>query len=81
MSVCRAAILKVYRILEILEIKVLEIKVAKGFTIKSFTIKVRRNVAAGALEDISAGAPPEGRRRYPQRLPPRLKRAMCLAMG
>ena len=46
-SACRRAILKVYKILEILEIKVLEIKAKafkiKGLKLKGLTIKVRKH--------------------------------------
>jgi hypothetical protein len=44
---CRRTILKVYKILEILEIKVLEIKgkafKVKGLKLKGLTIKVRKH--------------------------------------
>jgi hypothetical protein len=78
----RLTISKVYRLLGILKIKVLEFKILKIFKIKGFQIKIRKHAGAtGALGDISAEAPPEGRRKYPRRPPPRLKRGMCLAMA
>jgi len=65
----RLTISKVYRLLGILKIK-------------GFQIKIRKHAGAtGALGNISADAPPEGRRKYPRRPPPRLKRGMCLAMA
>jgi hypothetical protein len=62
---------------------------AKFFKIKSLRskglrIKARKNVGATAdLEDISGDFPPprEGRRKYPRRPPPRLKRERWLAIG
>ena len=69
-------ILKVYKLLEIPKIKVLEFKI---FTIKGLKIKIRRHT--GALEEISADAPPEGRRKYPRRPPPRLRQGMRLAIA
>ena len=75
----RLTILKVYRLLGILKIKVLEFKVK---ILKVFTIKFRKHRgAAGALADICADAPLEGRRKYPRRPPPRLRRGTLLAMG
>ena len=67
---CRLTILKVYKVLAILEMQVLRIKV-KCFPIKSLTFKglktkARKNVGATAvLEDISGDAPPppEARRK------------------
>ena len=81
-------ILKVYKVLAILEMQVLRIKVKffkiKGLRFKGLRIKARKNVGATAvLEDISGDAPPppEGRRKYPRRPPPRLKRGRWLAIG
>lgn len=52
---------KLYKILEILRIKVLKIKM-RIFKIKGREIKVRKHAeATGALADISADAPSEGR--------------------
>ena len=78
-SACQLTILKVYRMLGILKIKVLEFKI---FRIKALKIKIRRHAGAtGASEDISAGARSEGRRKYRQRTPRRLKRGMFLPMA
>jgi hypothetical protein len=81
-------ILKLYKILSKLKMEVLGIK-AKFFRIKSLRfkglrIKARKNAGAtAALEDISGDSPPpqEGRRKYPRRPPPRLKRERWLAIG
>ena len=47
-SACRRAILKVYKILEILEIKVMEIKPkavkVRGLKLRVLTIKVRKHL-------------------------------------
>ena len=76
-SACQLTILKVYRMLGILKVKVLEFKI---FKIKARKIKIRRHAGAtGASEDISA-ARSEGRRKYRQRPPPRLKRGMFQPM-
>src|SRR3984885_3018305 len=77
-SACRRAILKVYKILEILEIKVMEIKPKavkiKGLKLRGLTIKVRKHWGrTGAQEDISAPAPPEARRKSRRRPRARLK--------
>jgi hypothetical protein len=79
-------ILKVYKILETLEIKVLEIKgkafKVKGLTFKGLTIKVRKHGGpTEAWEGISGDARPEGRRTYLRRPRARLKPGMRLAMG
>jgi hypothetical protein len=76
---CRLMILKLYKMLAILEMQVLRIKVKcfkiKGLTLKGLEIKAGKRAGATAvLADISGDAPPEGRRKYPRRLPPRLKR-------
>ena len=77
-SACQLTILKVYRMLEILKTKVLEFKT---FKIKSVKIKIRRHAGAtGASADISADARSEGRRKYRQRTPRRLKRGMFQPM-
>ena len=69
-SACPLTILKVYKVLAILEKQVLRIKVKffkiKGLRFKGLRIKARKNVGAtAALEDISGDAPPppEGRRK------------------
>jgi hypothetical protein len=77
-SACQPTILKVYRMLGILKIKVLEFKI---FRSKALKIKIRRHAGAtGASEDIS-DARSEGRRKYRQRPPRRLKRGMFLPMA
>ena len=77
-SACQLTILKVYRMLGILKIKVLEFKI---FRSKALKIKIRRHAGAtGASEDIS-DARSEGRRKYRQRPPRRLKRGMFLPMA
>ena len=84
----RLTILKVYKLLAILEIQVLRMRVkfckVKGLAFKGLKIKARKNVGATAgLEDISGDSPPppEGRQKYPRRPPPRLKRERWLAIG
>ena len=79
----RLTISKVCRLPGILKIKVLEFKILMIFMIfKIFKIKTRKHAGAtGALGDISPDALPEGRRKYPRRPPPRLKRGMCLTMA
>jgi hypothetical protein len=77
-SARQLTVLKVYRMLGILKTKVLEFKI---FRIKSLKIKIRRHAGAtGASADISADARSEGRRKYRQRPPRRLKRGMFQPM-
>lgn len=85
---CRLTISKVYKVLAILEMQVSRIKAKffkiKGLTFKGLRIKARKNAGAtAALEDISGDTlpPPEGRRKYPRRPPPRLKRERSLAIA
>jgi hypothetical protein len=84
----RLTILKVCKVLAILEMQVLRIKVkffrVKSLKFKGLRIKARKNAGATAvLEGISGDSPPppEGRRKYPRRPPPRLKREKWLAIG
>ena len=88
MSACPLTILKVYKALAILETQVLRIKMKfleiKDLRFKGLRTKARKNAGATAgLEDISGDSPPppEGRRKYPRRPPPRLKREKRLAIG
>src|ERR1700733_13344571 len=77
-SPCQRTILKVYKTLEIPEIKVLEIKPkafnVKGLKLKVLTIKIRKHRGpTEAPVDIPAAALPRGRRKSLRRPLARLK--------
>jgi hypothetical protein len=85
---CPLTILKLYKILSNLKVEVLRIRLkffkGKSLRFKGLRIKARKNAEATAvLADISGDSrpPPEGRRKYPRRPPPRLKREKWSAIG